>query len=79
MITNNALLDPQAPPATQRGIHLIYSRNRQPQRQMAMQTNFPASDLYDKRGNHGVATLTLALAAVIAPVVWICHELLHLR
>jgi hypothetical protein len=80
MTTNHAAaLQAQLPEVTHRGIHLVYSRSWQLERQIAMQGILEAPGQSARRGPHATATLTLAAAAVIGPLLWLGHELLAMH
>ncbi len=63
-----------------RGIHLVYSRDwkRNKERSIStMQTNDNTQPVRHIRESHAIATLSLAGAALVAPLVWVGHAVLR--
>ncbi len=79
MIQDNAALRPKPRPSPSRGIHLVHSRAWQgdDQRRPLMPERSQTPQVRHVRESRTVATLTLGIAALSAPAVWIGHAILH--
>jgi len=79
MIHDNAALKPQSIPSPSRGIHLVYSRTWKTDAagRHAMSERIQMPQVRDVRESRTMATLTLGVAALSAPAIWVGHAILH--
>jgi len=79
MTHDSAALRPRSTEPARRGIHLAYSRSwrMERRRRKTIMPRNQTQQVRPIRESHTVATLSLGIAALAAPAIWICHAILH--